>query len=160
MRMPTHQNGFTLVELIIVIVILGILVVVTEPLLQSGFDAYFTQRNITEANWQESLALSRMKRDIRGMPTLANITMATSSELAFTDSENESVDYTLSGTNLLRNTDVLASGVNSISFAYYNRYGATTTTLSDIRYINITLNVTKNNVDYTTFTTIFVRNAE
>lgn len=154
------QNAFTLIELVIVIAILAVLSVIILPVLDSGFNAYFKGRNLVNANWQGSLAMSRMTRDIRDIPSSNAISTATASQLTFTDNTNTSVSYTLSGTILLRNGVVLANGVNAITFRYYSSTGAVTATISAIRYINITLNITQNATNLTLFTTVNLRNAD
>ena len=153
-------SAFTLIELVIVIAILAVLSVIILPVLQSGFNAYFTQRNLTNANWQGSLAMSRMTRDIRDIPSAGAISVATASQLTFTDNTNTSVSYTLSGTTLLRNGVALANGINSATFGYYSSTGAVTATISAIRYINITLNITQSGTNLALFTTLNLRNAD
>lgn len=151
-------SGFTLVELIVVIVIIGTLSVITLPLLHSGFNAYLTQRNLSDANWQGRLALDRFSRDIRDLPSAANITTATATQLVFTDSSNTSVTYALSGTLLQRNAITLANGINTLTFGYYNSSGAVTATIANMRYVSILLNVTKNGVNTNLQTVINFRN--
>ncbi|MCX7121085.1 MAG: prepilin-type N-terminal cleavage/methylation domain-containing protein [Gammaproteobacteria bacterium] len=153
-----NQHGFTMIELIIVIVILAVLSVITLPMLDSGFNAYFTQRNLSDANWQGRLALSRMLSDIRSIPSTGNITTASATQFTFVDSTNASVSYTLSGTTLQRNGLTLANGVNSIAFSYYNSAGAATAVIANIRYISIQLNVTQNNTNLTMQTALDLRN--
>lgn len=153
-----QQHGFSMIELVIVIAILATLAVITLPMLQAGFNGYVTQRNLSDANWQGRLALSRMVRDIQSLPSTSNISTASSSQFTFTDIDNASVSYTLSGNNLQRNAITLANGVNSITFDYYDNAGATTATIANIRYISIALNVTQNNVNITLQTVIDLRN--
>lgn len=153
-----RQHGFSMIELIIVIAILATLAVITLPMLQAGFNGYVTQRNLSDANWQGRLALSRMVRDIQSLPSTSNISTASSSQFTFTDIDNASVSYTLSGSNLQRNAITLANGVNSITFGYYDSAGATTATIANIRYISIALNITQNNVNITLQTVIDLRN--
>lgn len=153
-----RQHGFSMIELIIVIAILATLAVITLPMLQAGFNGYVTQRNLSDANWQGRLALSRMVRDIQSLPSISNISTASSSQFTFTDIDNASVSYTLSGSNLQRNAITLANGVNSVAFGYYDSAGATTATIANMRYLSIALNVTQNNVNITLQTVIDLRN--
>jgi len=150
--------GFTMIELIIVIVILAVLSAIALPMLTAGFNGYFTQRNLSDANWQGRLALSRMSRDIRSIPSAGNITTATSTQFTFTNSSNASVSYTLSGTALQRNGITLANGVSAVTFGYYTSAGAVTATISAIRYVSITLNITENNTNITLETVVDLRN--
>ena len=130
----------------------------TLPLLQAGFNAYVTQRNLSDASWQGRLALDRFTRDLRALPIAGDISTATSSQLTFIDNNNVSVSYTLSGTALQRNALTLANGINTLTFGYYNSAGATTATLANIRYVSMTLNITLNNVNTTLQTVVNLRN--
>jgi len=152
------HSGFTMIELIIVIAILAVLSVITLPMLSSGFNAYFAERNLSDANWQGRLAISRMLRDIRSMPSTENITTATATQFTFNDSTNTSVSYTLTGTTLERNGFTLANGINSVTFGYYTSAGAVTATIANIRYISIQLNTTENNTNLTMETVVDLRN--
>jgi len=155
-----QMQGFTLVELLITITILGVLSVLMLPVIQTGFNGYFTARNITEANWQAEMALERMTRDIRDIPSPSSISVANSNQLTFVGATNNSVSYTLSGTNLLLNGNILAQGVNSVTFGYFTSAGAVAGTIASICYVTITLNITDNNVNYTLQTTVNLRNIE
>ena len=152
------NRGFTLIELIVVIAILATLSVITLPLLQAGFNAYLTQRNISDANWQGRLALARFTRDVRALPATANISTASSAQFTFVDDAFSSVSYTLSGTQLQRNGLTLANGINTVTFGYYNAAGAVTATISAIRYVSITLNITQNAVNTTLKTVVGLKN--
>lgn len=150
-------TGVTLIELIIVMVVLSILTVVSLPMLQSGFNAYLTQKQLTDANWQSRLIFARMTRDIENIPSTGNITTAAVSQLTFLDASNNSVSYTLSGSTLLRNGITLANGVNSVTFGYYASDGTVTGTVANIRYISVVANVTQNNTNLTMSTVLNLR---
>lgn len=152
------KKGFTLVELLIVVVIAGIIFALASPLLQTGFNAFFTQQNLSDADWQGRLATERMSRDLRAIPTASNISTADSNQLSYVDSSSNIVNYQLSGTNLTLNGDVLARGINSLTFTYYDANGAVTGLIANIRYIGIDLNITQNNTNTTLSTLVNLRN--
>lgn len=155
-----RSKGFTLIELILVIVILGIIAVAGSLLLQQGLNNYFTNQAITDASWQGQIALQTMARRLREIRSPTDITTASATQLSFTDINNNAVSYQLIGSNLLLNGSVLISGVNnaSSSFAYLDSNTTTTAVLANIRYITINLAIAKNNVNYTLRTTIYARN--
>ena len=156
--MKRFHSGFSMIELIIVIAILAVLTAITLPILSTGFNSYVAQRNLSDANWQGKLALSRMTRDIRSLPSTGNISTASSTQFTFTDLNNASVSYTLSGTNLQRNALTLANGIAAITFGYYDNAGASTGTIANIRYVSVELNITQGNTNTTLETVINLRN--
>jgi prepilin-type N-terminal cleavage/methylation domain-containing protein len=156
------QQGFTLIELVMVIVILAIITGMSSLLLSQGFNAFFTSEDVLDAQWQGQIAIQRMARDIQLIRSPADISTATSSQLSYTDINNNSISYTLSGSNLTltknSSAQVLAEGVNSLTFTYYNNSGSAPASNSAIRYINISIVVTQNNANYSLTTTIYPRN--
>ena len=58
-------QGFTLVELVIGIVLLGVIAALGSVMLREGFNAYFAGRDLTDADWQARVALGRMTRELR-----------------------------------------------------------------------------------------------
>lgn len=152
------QNGFTYIELVIVIVLFGILAKMSATMLQQGFDAYLKARYVTDADWQGRVAMERMTRDIRMIRSPAAITTNGGSNLVFTDTDGNSIDYGLSGTTLQRSGIDLAEGVNSLTFTYYDKDGTSGATGTAIRYIKVSLNITQNNTDYTLTTALYPRN--
>lgn len=153
-----YYRGFSLVELVIVIVILSIIAAIGSKVIQAGFNSYFTNQNVTTANVQARLALERMTRDIHAINSSASITTASASQLVFTDVNGNAITYQLTGTQLMRNTQVLADGINTLTFSYLDRNAAVTAVLANIRYVTVTLNITSGNVNYTLRTTINTMN--
>lgn len=157
------QNGFSLIELITVIVILGIILSMSSLLLSQGFNAFSNSENLLDANSQGQVAIQRMARDIQMIRSPSDITTATSTQLSFTDIDNNTISYTLSGSNLTvtknGNTQTLAVGIHSLTFTYYTSSGTTPPASTALtRYITIALVVTQNNVNYTLTTAIYPRN--
>jgi prepilin-type N-terminal cleavage/methylation domain-containing protein len=151
-------RGFTLVEMVVVIIICSVIFGMLTPLLQSGFDSFFTQQKLVDADWQGRLALERMSRDIRAIPASTSISLASATQLTFIDSTSNTVAYQVVGNNLLLNTNILAEGISSLLFQYYDGNGAVTATVANIRYVKITLNITHNNTNYVLQTVINPRN--
>ncbi|MDX2165306.1 MAG: prepilin-type N-terminal cleavage/methylation domain-containing protein [Gammaproteobacteria bacterium] len=154
----TRKQGFTLIEMIIVIVILSIIAGVASRVMGAAFNSYYDNQQIVNANQQGRLAIERMIRDIHAINSTTSITTANASTFTFTDVNGNAVTYTLSGTQLTRNGVVLADGINTLTFGYYNGAGAAAGTTTAIRYVNITLNITQNSVNYTLKATISTLN--
>lgn len=121
---PVPFFGFTLIEMIMVIVITAILASVGIPLLVNLTNSF--QFSIARKNLSESaeVALRRMDREIRRLRNIASISTATSSTYAFTDIDNNSIQYARSGSTLQRTlngtVDTLADNVTSLTFTYYD----------------------------------------
>lgn len=157
MRTIKKQRGFTLIEFVMVIVLMGIIASVAAGILAEGLNNLLISRKLTDANWQGQFALERMIRDIRFVRSSSDITTSTASEFAFTDINGNSIDYKLTGTSLVQGSQTLADGISGLTFTYYDKNGASGATGSAIRYVTISLNVTQNDTNYTVSTSAFLR---
>jgi hypothetical protein len=148
-------------EMIVVIVLIGIVFSIGATLLGQIFTAYFTTRDIEDADWQGLIALERISRDLRELRTAAdlNTTFPTANALSFTDRYGSLVEYSLNGTALVRSTDgtayTLADSIGGLSFAYLQSDGQTAATgAANTSYITLRLQVTADNYSDTLRLTI------
>ncbi len=58
-------KGFTLIEMILVILTAGIVALMISPLLNQGFSAYFTANTMADMEFQARLPMERMAREVR-----------------------------------------------------------------------------------------------
>lgn len=144
-----RQLGFSLMELIVVIVVLGILASVGSTVLRDGFLGYLRGREISSTDWQGRLALERITRELRYLaaPNYSNIgsTSCSSSTFTFIDITNANISYTQSGTTLMRNGQPLASNVTGLSFSCLKSDVTPTVTLSSVYYITVSMIVATTN---------------
>jgi len=150
------QRGFTLIELVLVILLISILAAVGSRMLAQGLNSFLNEQNVINAYWQGQLAIERMAREIRYVRSAVDILTNTSTEFQFVDIYGNTIDYKKSGTNLVRNTEVLASGVNTLTFSYQDKNGNTVAGTTNVHYVGITLNMTLNNANYNAKTSIFL----
>ncbi|MBU0743805.1 MAG: prepilin-type N-terminal cleavage/methylation domain-containing protein [Gammaproteobacteria bacterium] len=161
MQKYSKQSGFTLLEFIIVIILIGILIAGSSNLLSVGFNSFFSEKNIINANWQGSVALERITRDLRAVCSPSDITVATANRIIINDLNNDTIDYQVVSNQLLRNAQPLADGVQSITLDYYKKDSTLLPfpiVLQDVRYVVITLNMSYNNLTFPITTAIYLWN--
>lgn len=123
------QTGFTLVELVLVIVLLAIVSAVVAIPLMEGARAYTSTEVRTDLADQGRLAIERMAREIR---TIRSRTVAdlpgccNATTLSFVDVIGNPIVYTSDGVNIRRNGVVLASAdAVTLNFFYFQQNGVT-----------------------------------
>lgn len=158
-RVGAEQRGFSLIEMVLVIVIVGIIASVGAQLMGTGFQLYFTGRDTLSVDAQARLALERMTRELRTVRPATGLTMTPATQITFTDETGTAVQYILGGGNLMRNTQVLAGGVTGLGFVYLDRAGAVTATAAQVFYISVQFTVTQGEVISTYRATISPRNS-
>lgn len=154
------MRGVTLIEMVLVIVILGIIAALSSSLLSGGLNAYFTERDISNAQWQGRLALERLTRDLRTVrsATAGDLVISPANQITFVDTSGTTVSYSLSGTTLLRNGQPLADGISGLSFTYIARDGKTAAgSVTAVYYIAVSFSITQNGVNQSRRTVIHPR---
>lgn len=165
-RLDKRQRGFSLIEMVMVIVILGIISTVGAQLMGTGFQLYFTGRDSLGADSQARVALERMTRELRAVRPATGLTMA-ANEVTFTDVDGTSVRYCMGAVGtclgvagqLMRNAQVLAGGVSALSFVYTNANGVDTTVAAQVYYISVQFTVTQGGIVQAYRATINPRNS-
>jgi prepilin-type N-terminal cleavage/methylation domain-containing protein len=160
------QRGFSLFELVMVIVVFGIVAAVAAATMGSGFRAYFTGRDIADTDWQARVALERMTRELRAIRAPADLAITSASDITFVDIDGASIRYcqatigTCPGTagELMRNSVALASGVGGLQFTYLTRTGAATGVPAQVFYVNVAFTVTQGTMSGTYQGTVGPRN--
>ncbi len=156
-----QNNGFLLIELIIVITVLSIVATVMGPLLTYTIRASFAQRQSANIDSQARIAITRMTREISEIRsnTATDLSTMSSSQITFNDTAGNSITYSLSGTTLLRSSQTMATHVSSLAFAYLDANGNTTATVTSVRYVMISLTMTQDNQTFSLSTTVYLRNS-
>lgn len=143
-------RGFTLIEMVVVITILGVIGTIAANVIRSGFSAYYTGQDIIQADWQGRVALERITRELHDVRDRASLTGSSATQLIFTDIYGTAISYQQVGTTLMRaaspgSTQPLAGDVaaSGLTFSYHHISGVTaTTTAASMDYITVALTVT------------------
>ncbi len=172
---PRRQNGWTLIEMLTVLIILAVVTAVGARLMSGMFRSYFTARDITNSDAQARVAFERMTRELRQIrsATATDLDVASAAQVRFTDSDGNGVCfYRDAATNrLMRSADgpatacgatspqPLADFVTGLNFFYYANDGSTTTAApASVYYVTVRVNVQDNDVTDTLRATIHPRN--
>ncbi len=152
------SKGFTLVELVIVIVLMGIITGIVGSILLGAIDAWTFKFNRQDLLSDGRLAMNRMAREIKEVKNRAKVTTADASEFSFENIDSVDITYALSDTDLDRTedetTNTLAEDVSSLAFTYFDADGDeieepdVAPGATDIRRIRINITLTKNGENF------------
>lgn len=137
----TKNHGFTLVELLLSIAILGILAAVVGPVLGTGIRSYALTVNRKVALNSARLAVERITTETRLIATQNDIDTFTSSVFQFDLSTESNINYSLSGGSLQRSGVTLANNATALTFTYLDANGISTATKANIQRIQIELSI-------------------
>lgn len=151
--------GFSLVELIVVIVLVGILAALGSQMLGKTVQSFAFSRDVTRGDWQARVALERLTRDLRMARAPAELVIVPATAITFSDTDGNNVNYSLSGTQLMRNTRVLADDITGLAFTYLRSDGNTVAaSASEVYYITVMFGVTRATATTTLRATVHPRN--
>ncbi len=156
-----RQLGFSLIELIVVAVVLGIVASMGAVVVRDGLLGWLRGREINSADWQGRLALERITRELRNVaPSFSGVTNITnascgSTAFAFSDIYAAQISYTQNVTTLMRNGQPLADNVTGLRFYCLQNDGQTYSTVpSAVYYITVSMIVSTANTSATYRSTI------
>ncbi len=152
------KSGFTLIELVIVIVLISIIALIAAPMLYEGVNATHINYTLTEQAGQGNQATIQMTRDLYNLWNVNALTLSANA-ISFTDSRNTTISYQLSNGNLLRNNIILAEHATQLDFTYYDVTGTVTNTASSVRYIAFSFVLNNQTMSQTLGGFVYLRNA-
>lgn len=114
------KRGFTLIEIILVILVVGCVTFIAAPLIDSAIESWSFVTYRSEL-WQSSeLAFLRMSTDIKEIRGSSDVIAADAQTFRFITIGGEDVTYSLAGGTLNRNGIALISGLDAFSFSYFD----------------------------------------
>ena len=113
-------QGFTLLELVIVIIIIGILAASSSQLIAQGFSSYVTHRDIITTEKQEQFVMTQITQDLHQLITPNDLSNLSDNSLTIRLQDGETVTYTTRNSQFLRNTLPLSETITGARFSYYD----------------------------------------
>jgi prepilin-type N-terminal cleavage/methylation domain-containing protein len=137
------KKGFTLVEMILTMIVTAAIALVVGQILVSGMESYSLIVDRREAMQGVRLAVNVMSGELREIANpQSDISAISQNSISFTNAIGNPVTYQILGSNLLRNSKVLASGMASGSeFAYYTSGGNVTANPAEVYRVGMTIRI-------------------
>jgi prepilin-type N-terminal cleavage/methylation domain-containing protein len=121
-----HEYGFTLIELVIVIVVSAILIVATLPLFRSSISAFVTTKDVKQKLQSARIAIARLTAELQRVESGQDIISGTATDITFWAPDlglSTNLAYTFSENTIYRNGTKFIDNVNSVSIKYYEDDG-------------------------------------
>lgn len=166
LRAP-NSIGFTLIEIVITIVIVGIISSIAAMIILQGMKAYTTEQDLSDIHYQARLSMARMAREIRLIrsQTVADIPTMNGTTLLYNDINGTQMGFRLNVGNIQRTQDngttwqTLATNITGGTvFTYLDNTGAVTAAQTSLWIVQIQAAVTQGKESVTMRTTVHPRN--
>lgn len=171
-------RGFTMIEAVVTIVLIGVLAMAVIPVISSGIKTYVTTTTSINTLSKLRFATERMAREMRevrrnvGTPTNYDFVTLGANNVVFykTDgyrvsiaggSPNATLTYLSPGgvTTSATLTDQLNAGTD-LAFTYYDIAGVATASLSQVAFVQIDLKLTEDGAPLRQITRVALRNQQ
>ena len=163
-RIPSFTGrtafGFSLIEFVVVIILVGILFSMGSVMLGKVFSSYSAKQEIAEADWQAKVALERAARELRAVrtATAADLDIASTAQVRFIDTDgngvcfyrdvaNKRITRSVQAPNIALPGDpcgggqTLADNITALTFTYWASNGASTAVTASVYYITMDMTV-------------------
>jgi prepilin-type N-terminal cleavage/methylation domain-containing protein len=165
-------RGWTLVELIMVMLIIGILAVFIGPMALNAIKAYDRTQATVNTYGKMRYAMERMAREIAAVrrnaanTTGLDVTTMTAGTFTFFKEDGTQVTIALAGTNLNltyvgTGTGLLADRVGALTFAYYRSDGTTVATnATELAFVEVGMTISDGTTNYPNRVRVALRNVQ
>lgn len=149
-------KGFTLIEMIVVMLITSIVVVFAATLMRTSFSGYFIAVNDTKLSTQATLTMSKISRELQNAISFSAIN---STNVSFSTMDGSNVTYSWTNPTLTRtgsSAQILNNNITNFSLSYYRSDFTATSTLTLVKAITITMTVGNGNESVSLINTVFL----
>ncbi len=156
-----YSKGFTLIETVMVVALLAIIAFGMAGFIFSTMDAWVLISGRESAVTKARVGMNRMVSELRRIRKPENILVSATSEVQFIDLDVDVIDFNQDGSNLMRNTDILATGLvtpEGLRFTYLGATGEVTGVKQDMRSIRVWLFISSGNQTTTLESSARIRN--
>ncbi|RKY81048.1 hypothetical protein DRQ07_04845 [candidate division KSB1 bacterium] len=166
----TSERGFSLMELVIVIVIIGVISATLIPFLKINISAYLAVRSGKDLVQATRIGMQRILTEMSTISTAADIDFGLADEIQFDTPSYANINYELRDGAIVRSEGLFGTpskviiGVKSFQIKYYDAAGAEISPFywprNDVRRIAFNITVGDDEHDYEITTQIAPRNIQ
>lgn len=155
------SRGFTLIELVLVIVITSIIAGISGTVLYIGFKSYFVAQELNPMSSKAEIAIRYLSNELK---SAYDFTSINTTSMSFLKVDGTSVTYSLSGSVLSRSENggasyPLTNQVSGLVFSYYDTSMAVTSSLTAVGAVTIQLTLQGSGSNITLINTVYCGNS-